>query len=263
MMIEDRFFEQQWVQELSNEDFRMLLYLFAFASKCGIVELNMRMLNFASNTGHNYTKEEILDRFSNVLCLVPGRTDTAIFPDYIATNWAKGKPVDVDRAPLFRGVVNELSSFGLTIEKLNLIAKKKIILKGVCDGQVNTDTSGGMVLHERRIKVNTDEKFETFWAAYPKECPRKTDKKKCREKFDRYLQKAGDAETLFSEIMNGLAEWKQSSLWRDNGGQYIMAPIRWLNNENWKESPKKGVVSNGSNRATANNNVAGNFAGVF
>ena len=52
MMIEDRFFDQQWIQELSNEDFRMLMYLMHFATKkCGIVELNMRMLNFAANTG--------------------------------------------------------------------------------------------------------------------------------------------------------------------------------------------------------------------
>jgi hypothetical protein len=61
MMIEDRFFDQVWVQELSNEDFRMLLYLFKYASKCGIIELNMRLLNFAANTGHNYTKEELLN----------------------------------------------------------------------------------------------------------------------------------------------------------------------------------------------------------
>lgn len=251
MMIEDRFFDQLWVQELSNEDFRMLLYLFKYASKCGIIELNMRLLNFAANTGHTYTKEELLSKFQNVIRLVPGRSDTAIMPEYIATNWAKGKPVDIGRMPLFRGIVNELASFGLTIEKLNSMAKKKIILKGGCDGQVNTNPSGSVVLHERRIKVNTDEKFETFWSAYPKECPRKTDKKKCREKFDRYLQKAGDAETLFGEIMNGLAEWKQSSLWRDNGGQYIMAPIRWLNNENWKESPKKGN-GNGNKHSTTN-----------
>ena len=33
MLIEDRFFDQSWVQELPNEDFRMLLYLMHFATK--------------------------------------------------------------------------------------------------------------------------------------------------------------------------------------------------------------------------------------
>ena len=67
MLLDDRLFDQEWIQAMSNEDFRMLLYLMHFATKkCGIVELNMRMLNFVANTGHLYTKEEVLERFGNI-----------------------------------------------------------------------------------------------------------------------------------------------------------------------------------------------------
>ena len=104
MVIEDRFFDQEWVQELTNEEFRMLLYLMHFATKkCGIVELNMRMLNYAANTGRQFTMDEVLSRFSGMLSLVPGKSSTAIFPNWVATNWAKtGKEIDIQRNPLFK-----------------------------------------------------------------------------------------------------------------------------------------------------------------
>jgi ethanolamine transporter len=68
MMLEDRFFEQEWVQELSNESFRMLLYLLHYASKkTGIIELNMRQINFAANTGRMFTIDDILSEFGNMI----------------------------------------------------------------------------------------------------------------------------------------------------------------------------------------------------
>ena len=124
MYIEERFYDQTWVQELSNEDFRMLHYLFHFASKkTGIVELNMRMLNFAANTGTMYTKDDVLSKFGNLIRLIPGKDNTAIFPDYIATNWAKnGKPIDLVKNPLFKAVAAELAANGMTIADVNAMA---------------------------------------------------------------------------------------------------------------------------------------------
>lgn len=262
MMIEDRFFEQQWVQELSNEDFRMLLYLFKFSSKSGIVELNMRMINFIANTGRQYTKEEVLERFSNVLKLVPGRTDTAIFPEYVATNWAKGKPIDPN-APLFRGVINELSSFGLTIEKLNKISKKKILVKGDSDGVVDSVPVAGDDIQGRLSANDAQTMFDAFWSEYPSSCPRKVDKKKCREKFITILKKSKDAVQMFNQIMNGLQVWKDSDMWQKDGGQFIKAPAVWLNNANWNDKPMKGNANGNRFKATANNNVTSDCAGVF
>ena len=257
MMIEDRFFDQQWIQELSNEDFRMLMYLMHFATKkCGIVELNMRMLNFAANTGRMYTKEEVLDKFSNMLCMIPGKSNTAIFPNWIATNWAKGgKPIDVDRNPLFKSVVAELAAYGLTIDSLNKMAKVPISMKqGETNvaGNDNNNTDNRKSANGRLIvtgfsqpeeKCNLSEMFESFWKEYPG--PRKVDKKKCRDKFASALTKSAKGRTIeeaFGEIMNGLSAWKKCSTWNKDNGQFIRAPLVWLNNENWKDMPDSGAV---------------------
>lgn len=262
MMIEDRFFDQQWIQELSNEDFRMLMYLMHFATKkCGIVELNMRMLNFAANTGKMYTKKEVLERFSNMLCMIPGKSNTAIFPNWIATNWAKGgKPIDTDRNPLFKSVVAELTAYGLTIDSLNQMAKVQISLKqgeANVTGNDNNNTNSHKSANRRLIatgfsrseeKCNLSEMFESFWKEYPG--PRKVDKKKCRDKFVSAVEKSAKGRTVdeaFGEIMNGLATWKKCSTWNKDGGQFIRAPLVWLNNENWKDIPDSSASSQDSN----------------
>ena len=267
MYIEERFYEQTWVQELSNEDFRMLHYLFHFASKkTGIVELNMRMLNFAANTGTMYTKNDILSKFGNLIRLIPGKDNTAIFPDYIATNWAKnGKPIDLVKNPLFKAVAAELAANGMTIADVNAMAKKKIVVKG--EEVVNEPVDGtavGMVRDcgERgRLTVVTDSDaermFNAFWESYPRQCPRKVDKQKCKSKFIGYLKKcktSDESMQLFNSIMQGLARWMQSAIWTKDGGQYIRAPLVWLNNMNWNDEPTGG--NNGTNKpgGSANRN---------
>jgi hypothetical protein len=250
MMIEDRFFDQAWVQELSNEEFRMLIYLLHFASKkTGIVELNMRMLNFASNTGKIFTKDDVLKSFNGMLRLIPNRENTAIFPDYISTNWAKGgKPIDVVRNPLFRSVVQELASHGLTIGDVNAMSKKQIQVKGE-EHEPITDTAV-TVVPKRRLNYN--ELFDKFWSEYPSSCPRKVDKKKCLDKFLRILKDAKDANTTFDAVMSGLKVWRMSELWNADGGKYIKAPLVWLNGACWLDNPKKGN-GNGSSSSTSAN----------
>ena len=246
MMLEDRFFDQEWIQELSNEDFRMLMYLLHFASKkTGIVELNMRFINFAANTGKNYTKEEVLSRFGSMIRLVPGKESTAIFHDYIALNWAKGgKPIDVVKNPLFKSIVSELANYGMTIADLNAMSKHKITVCGVDIGSKPSETVFRKVDTQKPSEVKKpaavgasklQEMFDGFWAAYPSSCPRKTDKKKCSAKFFAILKGAKDVGLTFAEIMNGLEKWKKCSTWNKDDGQFIRAPLVWLNNENWKD----------------------------
>lgn len=243
MFIEDRFFDQSWVQELPNEDFRMLLYLMHFATKkCGIVELNMRMLNFASNTGRTFTAEEILERFGGMLTLIPGKKSTAIFPDWVATNWAKGgKAIDTARNPLFKSIVQELASFGMTIGNLNALAKTKVVVKDTSSDEGEKPTEHSAERAERPAKPaksvtersgrSSEDMFEEFWKAYPG--PRKVDKRKCLGKFLIALSRGA----TFDEIMRGLSAWKKCSTWNKDGGEFIRAPLVWLNNENWKEPP--------------------------
>jgi hypothetical protein len=243
MVIEDRFFDQEWVQELTNEEFRMLLYLMHFATKkCGIVELNMRMLNYAANTGRQFTMDEVLSRFSGMLSLVPGKSSTAIFPNWVATNWAKtGKEIDIQRNPLFKSVVQELASYGMTIDSLNSMAKMKVMVKESAAPVPNPAQAESDLPQrepERHAKAESSEvaeAFERFWREYPG--PRKVDKKKCLARFASAVSKYKTIEEGVSEIENGLMLWKRCSTWNKDNGQYIRAPLVWLNNENWKDVP--------------------------
>ena len=89
---------------------------------------------------------------------------------------------------------------------------------------------------------DVDAFFEEWWKAYPG--PRKQDKKKCREKFTKILKNSGYPPELFRRIMDGLNVWKCCDTWTRDGGAYIRAPLVWLNNENWNDSPES--TSHGS-----------------
>lgn len=295
MLLEDRFFDQEFVQEMSNEDFRMLLYLLHFASKkTGIVELNMRMLNFSANTGRKYTVEDVLERFGMMLCLIPNKRTTAIFPSYIFINWMKnGIPENVGTHPLYKSIVKELASFGLTLEDVSSMAKTLKhkgeegvdhetrlddrlgdmdsrdpvmpytgCLSPACDsvdscsvlhraveggleggkgtGQGTEGDGKGGEREETPVEViDYDALFSEFWNAYPSECPRKVDRKKCRDKFVKILKGTKDPNETFKIVMAGLSVWKVCDTWSRDGGQYIRAPLVWLNGECWNDVPNK------------------------
>ena len=264
MMLDDRLFEQAWIQELSNEDFRMLMYLFFYASKAGVVELNMRMLNFVANTGKQYTRDEVLDKFHRLVRLIPGKENTAIFPDWINVNWAKGKPIDAKHNPLFKSIANELSTLGLTFEDVSSMASTPIQIREsvpVAKEKVDEAESGAFAMPESGT-VKYDDLFEQFWTAWPSECPRKVDKVKCRAKFKLIMRHGKNTVATFNEIMAGLAKWKVCDTWTKDGGAFIMAPLRWLNNANWKEMP--GTVTRRTTNVPTNiHHGAGEVENVF
>lgn len=84
-----------------------------------------------------------------------------------------------------------------------------------------------------------DEGFKKFWEAYPPNCPRKVDKKRCRAKWGAMFKNLGSegCNALLAAVMDGLEKWKASEQWHKDGGQFIRAPLAWLNNENWKDAP--------------------------
>ena len=70
--------------------------------------------------------------------------------------------------------------------------------------------------------------FDMFWAAYP-QCFRKTNRKGCKAKFI----KIKNLEDIFPDIMTSLEMQKRSKQWTDDNGQYIPAPLTWINQERW------------------------------
>ena len=72
-----------------------------------------------------------------------------------------------------------------------------------------------------------DERFETFWKAYP----RKTAKGAARKAF----AKLKVTDELLTVMLDAIEAQKFSSQWRRDGGQYIPHPATWLNQARWED----------------------------
>jgi len=72
-----------------------------------------------------------------------------------------------------------------------------------------------------------DERFETFWSAYP----RKTGKEAARKAW----KKAKVNNELFNRIMKSIEIAKQCDQWNKDGGQYIPNPATWINQGRWDD----------------------------
>lgn len=82
------------------------------------------------------------------------------------------------------------------------------------------------------------EMFDEFWDAYPSACPRKSNRSKCLKKYISFLKNAKDPDELHAKIIAGLDRWKRCVDWTEDDGKFIKAPLVWLNNENWNDTPR-------------------------
>lgn len=83
---------------------------------------------------------------------------------------------------------------------------------------------------ERARKKSPDPPgFADFWREYPGH--RKTARAQCAAKWAALTED-------FSVIMQGLAAWKASADWAKNGGEFIPAPLVWLNQTRWTATPR-------------------------
>ena len=82
----------------------------------------------------------------------------------------------------------------------------------------------------------SDERFDLFWAAYPKKQNKGGTKK--------VWAKIKPTAELFEKIMAALELAKQSEQWRKDNGQFIPYPSTWLNGERWEDDySKTSIVS--------------------
>lgn len=99
--------------------------------------------------------------------------------------------------------------------------------------QLNTNILNTNILNTNNISnippISPRENlFEMFWTAYP-QCFRKANKKGCKAKFI----KIKDLENIFPDIMTSLEMQKRSKQWNEQDGQFIPAPLTWINQERW------------------------------
>ncbi len=79
-----------------------------------------------------------------------------------------------------------------------------------------------------RENSKLDEMFDEFWKSYPNR--RKYNKKACRTKYGRIE----NIEQVHKDILNALEIHKKSKDWTKDNGEYIPAPLVYLNQERWK-----------------------------
>lgn len=239
MLICDQMWQDEWFCSLPQRQKLLYIYLLCNSTKCGVFELNTRRMNFdLSNGSENikpYTVDEVLSFAGHRIQKIGD--SRAIIVNYIAVNWMRGKPLDPVKNPLHRGLAQELARYDLTFESLNEMAKKKVavIPEEAQDAQEAAQDASRTL---RAVKMDKHEGlFEEFWKAYPSACPRKVDKKKCHDKYIILMRDAKNCVALHKEIMEGLARWMTCDTWVRNNGQYIKAPLVWLNGNNWMDNP--------------------------
>lgn len=72
------------------------------------------------------------------------------------------------------------------------------------------------------------EGFDRFWAAWP-EHKRKVAQTQCRAKWD-----AKGCETIADRVIAAVERSKTSKDWQKDGGDFIPAPLVWLNQSRWE-----------------------------
>lgn len=80
--------------------------------------------------------------------------------------------------------------------------------------------------------------FARFWAEWP-DHPRKVAKKQCAEKW---LRKG--CEAIAEVVIAAVREHRASEQWQRDDGEYIPAPLVWLNQARWEGKPRMARRSN-------------------
>lgn len=263
VMVDPALFESEWFVDMDVSDRYMYLYLLMMSdNKIGSIEWNERMINFCANVPKKYKKEDIVRIFGGRIQEIPNHPNTLIIVDYVRFNWLKGGRELDEHKPLDKSIIKALSRYDLTVDSLNEMSKHKIKLIKEEKREVKQST-----IEEIDTSVSDkdmDAMFTSFWNCYPS-CSRKTNKKAVRRKFEIILgNDPNKAVSMFNKIMNGLANWMASPDWNKNGGEFICAPLVWLNQERWEAEIRKGSYGNKSGSTSANANYkSATASGIF
>ena len=85
---------------------------------------------------------------------------------------------------------------------------------------------------KREEKENTltgvrENLFERFWFAYPRH--------EGKQNAQKAFEKLNVDDELLTKILTAIDRQKQSTQWKENGGQYIPHPATWLNGRRWED----------------------------
>lgn len=125
MLLDDGLFEKEWFGDLPLRLRMLYIVLLSASSKTGVFEANLRRLSFVLNDGSAVTEDDVFGPQWEGRIRRLGRS-RGIFPDYVAWNWYRGKPLNPWKNPLHRGVWQELMKNGLDFRALNAMARRKV-----------------------------------------------------------------------------------------------------------------------------------------
>lgn len=80
-------------------------------------------------------------------------------------------------------------------------------------------------------------RFEDFWAAWPKN-DRKQDKVKCAKKW-----RSDNLDAVADQILADIATKKLTRKWQEDSGQYVEAPLVYLNGRRWEDGVEAGEAA--------------------
>lgn len=79
--------------------------------------------------------------------------------------------------------------------------------------------------------------FGQFWDLWPKH-QRKVARKQCEDKW-----RTKGCEAVADQVLAALEIWKGSEAWAKHGGEFIPAPLVWLNQSRWEALPEASAPS--------------------
>jgi len=88
-----------------------------------------------------------------------------------------------------------------------------------------------------RKKTPHGVRFEEFWATWPKHF-RKQDKAKCKKKWD-----ARELDKIADDIIAHVKLKQLTEQWQREGGQFIEAPLTYINGSRWGDGAPDGVTN--------------------
>ena len=104
------------------------------------------------------------------------------------------------------------------------------------ESESESESISESVSNARTRARETDDRFNDFWAKYPKKV-KKPD-------AQRAWGKLKPTEELVKQILAGLERWKHGDQWTRDGGRFVPNPATWLNNRQWEDDvqPATGAV---------------------
>lgn len=240
-MIDSVLFEQEWFMDLDLFHRLLYVYLLTRTTNSGMFDVNCRRMSF--DMGRKVTEQDIFCTYGNRIVRVPGHESKGIFPSFISFCWKRGKELDPEKNRVVKGIVSELSRYGLTIQKVEELASHSHV-----DSIVQSVVQDELPIEEESSSsektVDVDAMFEEFWKEYP---ARRDGREKNLGKYRRIILDSNNPNETHKKIMEGLRGWKSCRKWTKDNHAYVDSMSKFLNNRFWELEPDNAGANNGNN----------------